>query len=211
MRRTLTEINPKFPGHCSTGLVGAQPNLKSDFGGLKMRSRFTLAIMALSLGGCFTLADPPATFAQSGGQQHEKKAPTGTDNRGKRAVPREAAPRKSAPRETAPRRIAPREAAPRKSAPRETAPRRIAPREAAPRKSAPRETAPRRIAPREAAPRKIPPRDPPPVRAARVDFAACRPGGPVGPQFTVETLRRGAADTVHVAAAAGEPLERLVP
>ena len=158
----MTQINPKFPGQCSTGLVGAQPNLKSDFGGLKMHSRFTLAIMALSLGGCFILADPPATFAQSGGQQHEKKAPTGTDNRGKRAVPREVAPRKSAPREMAPRKIAPREAAPRKSAPREMAPRKIAPREAAPRKIAPREAAPRKSAPREAAPRKIAPREPAP-------------------------------------------------
>ena len=131
-----------------------------------MHSRRTLAIMALSLGGCFILAAPPAAFAQIGQQQHEKSAPAGTDNRGKRTVPREAAPRKIAPREAAPRKIAPREAAPRKIAPREAAPRKIAPREAAPRKIAPREAAPRKIAPREAAPRKIAPREAAPRKIA---------------------------------------------
>jgi hypothetical protein len=122
-----------------------------------MHSRLTLAIMALSLGGCFILAAPPPAFAQTGEQQHQKTAPSGADKRGKSAdprksAPRDAAPRKTAPRESAPRKTAPREAAPRKAAPREAAPRKTGPREAEPRKAAPRETAPRETAPRKIAP-----------------------------------------------------------
>ena len=136
-----------------------------------MHSRLTLAIMALSLGGCFILAAPPPAFAQTGEQQHQKTAPSGADKRGKSAAPRksaprDAAPRKTAPREAAPRKTAPREAAPRKVAPRERAPRKIAPREIAPRKVAPRETAPRKIAPRETAPRKVAPRETAPRKIA---------------------------------------------
>ena len=108
-----------------------------------MHSRLTLAIVALSLGGCFILAAPPPAFAQTGEQQHQKTAPSGADNRGKST-----APRKSAPREAAPRKTAPRETAPRKTAPREAAPRKTAPREAEPSKIAPRETAPRTVSAR---------------------------------------------------------------
>jgi hypothetical protein len=121
-------------------------------------------IMALTLGGCFILAAPPAAFAQISQQQHEKSAPAGTDQRGRRTAPREVAPREVAPREAAPRKVAPREVAPRevaprKVAPRKVAPREVAPREVAPRKIAPREVAPREVAPREVAPRKIAPRE----------------------------------------------------
>ena len=186
-------------------------NLNSQTGGPEMHSRLTLAIMALSLGGCFILAAPPPAFAQTGGQQHQKTAPSGADNRGKSSCPRERAPRKIAPRETAPRKIAPRKIAPRKSPHARPLPAR--PPHARPLHARPLHARSLHARLRHARPN--PARSPharlPPVRSARVDFAACRPVGPVGPQFTVGTLRRGAADTAHVAAAAGEPLERLVP
>jgi hypothetical protein len=108
-----------------------------------MHSWRALPIMALTLGGCFILAAPAATFAQISQQQHEKSAPAGTDHKGKRATPREVAPREVAPRKVAPREFAPREVAPRKIAPREVAPRKVAPREIAPREVAPRKITPR--------------------------------------------------------------------
>ena len=141
----------------------AQLNLKPEIGGPKMHSKLTLAIMALSLGGCFILAAPSATLAQSGEQQHQK---TGTDNRSKSVAPRKSAPRDAAPRKTGPRKTAPRETAPRKAAPLEAAPRKTAPREGAPREGAPRKTAPLEAAPRKTAPRKTAPLEAAPRKTA---------------------------------------------
>ena len=128
-----------------------------------MHSRRTLAIMALSLGGCFILAAPPATFAQSGGQQHEKKsnmrrrrqlAPTTgakelSHARGLLARSPHARPLPA--RSLHARRLHARSLHASRS--RKTAPREAAPRKIAPHKAAPREAAPRKIAPRETAPR----------------------------------------------------------
>ena len=135
-----------------------------------MHSKLTTTIMALSLGGCFILAAPSSTLAQTGQQQPEKTAQAGTENKGKEA----GSPRKSAPRRAAPRTAAPRTAAPRTAAPRRAAPSRAARREAAPRKATPRDAAPRKAAPREAAPRTAAPRRAAPSRAAEPRTAAPR-------------------------------------
>lgn len=120
-----------------------------------MQSRFTAAVVGLSLGGCLILATSPI-FAEADQQQDEKMAQAG-DNKGKGAVSPRAAPRTAGSNRAAPRAAGPGRAGPRTAAPRRAAPNRVAPRTAAPRRARPRTAGPRRTGPQKAVPRRVAP------------------------------------------------------